>query len=142
MTKKITPQSTFNAAWQAFIIENKPPAVAGDLDKTSCVYDDGKGNCCAFGLVLPPDLRQVIKINTSINAVIQQYPDLFDLVAWSVHANKCQDAEDVAVTFQTELHDELVDYGKRTWKFSLTEREQCYRRFAAEFSLTIPGEVK
>jgi|JI10StandDraft_1071094.scaffolds.fasta_scaffold22596_13 hypothetical protein len=138
MIKKITPQRTFNAAWQAFIVEDKPPAIYGDGDNVSCYYNDGHGNCCAFGLVMPEDRAIEIGGGVSIDTVMNAYPELFNLDSWRKVGDFTLAAVRKAEYFQAELHDSLIDYSKRTWKFSRQEREVHYRNFAAKYKLSIP----
>jgi hypothetical protein len=127
MSEKITFQLIFDKAWQAFIIEDKPPAV--NLFG-SCVYDDGKGNCCAIGLVLPEghnSRRGSVRFCT----LVYMYPELFDkevIATSSIRLN----------SFQKRLHDGLVSFG--SWAYTKEERKQRYIQVAKDYNLTIPGE--
>jgi len=141
--KKITPQMVFDAAWQAFIVENKPPAVVMDNETTSCTYNDGRGNKCSFGLVMPAKLALSIGSNIAITTVMTDHPELFNMPTWMVLAQR-MGTQDVLVadTLQGALHDGLVDFNKLTWNLSLEDRKNVYRTIAEKYGFTIPKGKK
>ena len=143
---KITLQDIFNAAWQAFIVEDKQPSyIFSDDVYTGCAYDDGNGNCCAVGLVLPPDhpSRQFFG---NFTALVKEYPELFDNSILEMQSSTEKSFFGSLDEFQIDLHDNLVQKNHRTktvtWGFTKEEREKRYRNVALRFNLTIPGEPK
>lgn len=123
--KPITLQDIFNAAWQAFIVEDKPPANTGD----GCEYLTADGRRCAVGLVLPEDVARAA--HSSFQPLHRRHPALF---ADDVRANDARLDE-----FQAALHDALCDpYQAGVWAQDRDQREEAYRGVAEEFGLTIP----
>ena len=124
--KKITLQDIFNAAWQAFIVEDRPAA----SEKGACSYLTSDGRKCAVGLVIPDGHPAQVKPGTWNNWV-HEYPDLFD-------ASVLQMSKHSLFEFQRHLHDSMVSGG--TWGFNQEERKGVYRLVASDYNLTIPGE--
>lgn len=125
----ITPQRVFDAAWQAFIVEDKPPAIGAN---GRCAYLTEGGSKCAIGLCIPDGHpAQMASIYADgVSALRRNYPGLFP-----------DDEETLGrlVALQYALHDGLTANGRR-WRLGKTERERGYRAAADNFGLTIPGE--
>lgn len=137
MSEKITLQKIFDLAWQAFIIEDRPPAY-GIIDEKvgaqGCLYDDGNGNKCAVGLALPAD-GKCNKYIDSFGYLVEEYPELFDQSVLQVSFN-------VLNSFQKRLHDNFVCQrgpDKGTWLLSKEERMESYLKVAEDYKLTIPA---
>lgn len=127
MSEKITFQQIFDKAWQAFIVEDKLPAVN---ESGNCVYEDSDGNCCAIGLVLPEG-HISRRLTGDFYSLVAEYPDLF--------ADDIRKAGyfDLA-NFQRRLHDHLIKDAE--WAIPKEERKQRYIQVAKDYNLTIPGE--
>lgn len=122
--KKITLQDVFNAGWQAFIVEDQPPAVDVNGD---CRYLTADGKKCAVGLCIP-DGHDAQQCEYTWREMSGMYPELWDI-----------DEEYVNLDFfQRRMHDSLQNHGK--WKRGKQDREAHYRAMAARYNLTIPGE--
>lgn len=96
--QKITLQRIFDAGWQAFVVEGKPWARA-ENHWSICFYDDGKGNCCAVGLCVPPS--HPIRDPKTWGVASRQrskYPELFE------HDYDDHSLDDL----QRRLHDDLA----------------------------------
>jgi hypothetical protein len=119
---KITLQDIFNAAWQAFIVEDRKPA----FENLSCRYLTDDGRRCAVGLCIP-DGHPAQLLAMSFDQLALDYPELFDV------PDDCD-----LDTFQNALHDELIVYESGEWFLSKAEREQAYRLIAAQYNLTVP----
>lgn len=124
--KKITLQDIFNAAWQAFIVEDRPAA----SENNSCSYLTSDGRKCAVGLVIPDGHPAQTEPKTW-DTFVCDYPELFDeeILQMSKGALAC---------FQRQLHDRMVDDDE--WSFSVEGRRTAYRLAARDYNLTIPGE--
>lgn len=137
MSEKITLQKIFDLAWQAFIIEDRPPAygrIAEDDPAQGCLYDDGKGNKCAVGLALPTN-GECNKYIGSFGHLVEEHPELFDHSVLQVSFNALN-------SFQKRLHDNFVcRWGpdKGTWLFNKEERMEFYLKVAEDYKLTIPA---
>jgi len=127
VSKRITFQKIFDAAWQAFIVEDKPPSVNAD---GNCVYDDGNGNCCAIGLVLPEGHPSRSFLG-GFNSLIGSYSNLFanDILRAGFFTRE---------GIQRRLHDRLISGG--VWAYSKEERKRKYIEVAKEYNLKVPGE--
>ena len=127
MSKRITFQKIFDKAWQAFIVEDKPPAMN---ENGRCFYEDDFGNCCAVGLALPEG-HESRKYIGSFGNLMHKYPELF--------AQEILDTPgDTLVGFQQRLHDHLAVKG--SWFYSKEYRKQKYIELAEAFHLKVPGE--
>lgn len=134
----ITLQQIFDAAWQAFIIEDNPPSMAtgphsAGTDPLSCAYSDGKGGHCAIGLVLPEDVCSAFEDTTFSVIVKDSATDLFD--------SSVYDMTDIKLdNFQQKLHDHLCESagGVPTWSVSKEQRRAAYVNVASEYELTVP----
>lgn len=126
---KITPQGVLNAAWQAFVIEDRPPAMAAN---GACKYLTPDGRKCAVGLCIP-DGHPGQQCDGAVCDLQRRHPDLFlnDITQEEVHLlGKMQD----------DLHDALVDKLNTTeWRQSVNLREE-YLTFAEEHDLTVPQD--
>lgn len=133
--KPITLQGVFDAAWQAFIIEEKPPAVA---PSGACCYLTEDGRKCAVGLCIP-DGHPAQSRTGSAYAMMDAFADLRGDLA---HEQVLQ-----INAAQQELHDGLASADRPTtgqWynEFKTREaREIIYRNFAQRNRLTVPGEA-
>ena len=125
--KKITLQDIFNAAWQAFVIENKPPAVEHDDDGWHCRYLTPGGCKCAVGLCIP-DGHPAQQSKAPLGMLTIDYPELFDCPGTTRRLNR----------FQSRLHDYLVT-NDGTWRPDVNIKRE-YQGVAKEYGLTIPGE--
>ena len=128
MSEKITFQMIFDRAWQAFIIEDKPPALGA---VGNCVYENDQGDCCAIGLSLPANHPSRTRL-CSFDELVAEYPELFADEILKANAARL-------IEFQCNLHDYLVT--ANTWCCDKAEREQRYREVADAYKLTIPGET-
>lgn len=123
----ITLQDIISAAWQAFIVEDKPPAVT----QSGCHYLAPDGSKCAVGLVLPeghPAQRRTERFSF----LVRMYPEL-----WA------DDVRSMSAMYldglQRNLHDDLVCYVRLEWALERAAREAVYRDIAAEYGLTVPA---
>src|SRR3990172_5437597 len=126
--KKITLQMIFDAAWQAFIMEEKPPA----SDQGCCKYLTQKGDRCAVGLTLP-DGHPALYFAAGFNYIVECYTSLFC-------ENILMEPPENLNAFQSRLLDELVT-NQNTWKYPVDERRRLYIQVAADYSLTVPEPV-
>lgn len=124
----ITLQQIFNAAWQAFIVENKPPAY--NIRNGACCYLTEDGRKCAVGLVLP-DGHEAQRYGCAFNGLVNVHPTLFDT---NIRRMDMQDLNN----FQCELHDGLICDETGEWNKTLEERKEWYRGVAAKYNLTVP----
>lgn len=136
--KPITAQDIFNAAWQAFIIEGKPPAVEPSPTRRHqyvCRYQTPRGHRCAIGLVIPDD-HPALTCLGPFSDVVNGYPELWDeaLINNDPPGPHYIDLND----FQAGLHDNLVDFATGEWKATPEERRTQYEAVAAAYNLTIP----
>lgn len=133
--KKITFQDIFNAAWQAFIVERKPPSMKPYTmtpDEVECSYDDGKGGRCAVGLVLPEEV--LAKDLGSFDNVVARHRGLFadDVVQtkpWSLNQ------------FQYHLHDmhcQKATTNNIKWDIDHDELKKRFIRVANRFNCKVP----
>jgi hypothetical protein len=127
MSDKITLQKIFDLAWQAFIIEDKPPSF---IVGSGCKYDDGKGNRCAVGLALPEHFDFLY--NGVFANLINKWPDMFHESVFDNEATKLNN-------FQKRLHDILVNPYDGSWRYSNKERMEYYLLLAEDYNLTIPA---
>jgi hypothetical protein len=136
--KKITLQDIFDKAWQAFIIEDKPPAVEFDSDKGKycCRYLTPDGKKCAIGLSLP-DHHEAQDSIGNFGAVIIEYQELFDTALVSKVA---KEGYLRLANFQGRLHDDLINKQTGEWRYDLEERKQRYIAVAKEYDLIIPKD--
>lgn len=122
--KKITLQDIFNAAWQAFIVEDRPPA-ATEMGYCRYLTDDGRK--CAVGLCIP-DGHPAQYCEVSWGSMAEEFPDLWDIDSLHVDFD----------FFQRQMHDTLQTNG--VWKKDRRTRADHYRAIATRYNLTIPGE--
>jgi hypothetical protein len=120
----ITLQMIFDAAWQAFIVEGKPPAQENNF----CRYLTSDGRKCAVGLCIP-DGHPAQQYIHSLPHLLNEYPNLFggSLNAYDHDLNR----------FQLELHDELCRGG--AWTEDLEARRASYLEVAKQFGLVVPS---
>jgi hypothetical protein len=129
----ITLQQIFDAAWQAFIVEGKPPAV----EYGSCSYLTPDGRKCAVGLTLPEG-HECQSDSLRFADLVNGYPELFDAVIRHASDERLNE-------FQGDLHDELITKSAATdqrlsdtWQHSVEERAALYRDVAMKHGLTVP----
>jgi hypothetical protein len=128
--KPISLQDIFNAAWQAFIVEDKPPAISLG---GGCLYDDGKGNKCAVGLCLPEG-HDALRVEVPFSDLVEIYPALFDAQIRDMPQWELDD-------FQRVLHDGLINRkgsASGCWANDKLVRTPVYRVVAKAYNLTIP----
>ncbi len=134
--KRITAQMIFDAAWQAFIVERRPPAQEkNEFGEWCCCYLTKNGGKCAVGLCIP-DGHPFQKETFSFNGLLGEderasYPIFDDMF----HEGRNMRLRD---TMQGYLHDINAQNGE--WIYSPERMEQIYRDFAKDNGLTIPGE--
>jgi hypothetical protein len=121
----ITLQMIFDAAWQAFIVEGKPPA----SENHACRYLTSDGRKCAVGLCIP-DGHPAQKFDKSLPHLLDKYPDLF---GGSLNAYN----HDTLNRFQLGLHDELCHRGE--WTKDVDARREAYLEVARQFGLVVPS---
>jgi hypothetical protein len=121
----ITLQMIFDAAWQAFIVEGKPPA----QENNSCRYLTSDGRKCAVGLCIP-DGHPAQHFDRSLPGLLNEYPDLFS------GALKPYDYDDLN-RFQFGLHDDLCHRGE--WAEDVEARREAYFEVAKQFGLVVPS---
>lgn len=126
---KITLQQIFDAAFQAFIIEDRPPCVNS---KGFCAYHGADNNHCAIGLVLPPEIEDP---NGSFGNVVAEYSDYFSEEITNLTTHELD-------LFQMCLHDSLTKHdGTKNineWAMTAIQRLEIYRLIAKAYDLTIP----
>jgi hypothetical protein len=119
-------QTVFDAAWNEFIVNEKPPSVRYD-DTTNMfdgAYRGDNGSKCAFGLVLSDDIIDGYE-GCAASQLIHQHKDLFS-------------DEKPLQHLQYRLHDGLFNYNTGEWKTSLEERRDHYLEVARIYNLTVP----
>ena len=109
---KITLQQIFDAAWQAFIVEEKPPSMLSTSPDSGCAYRGQGGARCAVGLCLPDRTAQVSE-NKVFSQIVRRYPMLF-----SVDLQHRTDYE--LDEFQARLHDRMQEGGQ--WLVDVAKR--------------------
>jgi hypothetical protein len=132
--KPITLQRIFDLAWQAFVVEKRPPAQqlirgclsTGDPDNWTCKYLTSDARKCAIGLALP-DGHRAQKLTVRAAILLHEHSELFAPGIRTMDING----------LQARLHDDLAVNG--AWRAIKLEDE--YRSVAACYGLTIPGEV-
>lgn len=136
--KKLSLQDIFNAAWQRFVVEENFAAVN---DFTSCVYLNEDGDMCAVGCALPQELLDKLitdgnNTNTSFPQLVFGYKEYFqdDVI-------ELAKKYDSAVTFQSRLHDNLLEVLGKSDYNSRIMIEGTYRVIANRFGLTVPEET-
>ncbi len=160
----ITLQRVFNLAWQAFIVEGKPPATL----KGQCTYrffrastEDPTGqelSKCAIGLALTGEQLDKIAArhmaNLPINIIVGRFPDWFQSAEehWptGLKANVdtsvsrvCASGDIVRDVFrdaQCSLHDYCLDPRDSSKFVSPDSLRRAYIAFAKRYKLTIPEE--
>lgn len=122
----ITLQKIFDAAWQAFIAEEKPPAkINGE-----CRYLTSDGRKCAVGLCIP-DGHSAQNSSRTFGYLVELAPSLFDASVRSVGSERLD-------RFQRELHDNIA--GDDGWLLTPDEMRNRYILIAEEYGLTVPQE--
>jgi len=137
LDEKITLQMIFDKAWQAFIVEDRPPAAEFDEDEAryTCLYSTEDGRRCAVGLALPDSVVTALAGKmVTFGRLVHYYEYCQHIFDDSVTTL----AEDLLTDFQDQLHDDLQE--KSVWKYSTDERKERYKDIAVEYGLTIPGE--
>lgn len=128
---KITFQSIFNAAWQAFIVEKRPPA----SDSGGCKYFMPDGRRCGVGWSLPEEIQEHPDFLNyeGFHQLVFRFPDLFD-------DQIKQTSQPRLYRFQADLHDHLCTTAESRWNYPPEEMERKYRVVADKFGLTIPDK--
>jgi hypothetical protein len=125
--KPITPQHVFDAAWNAFVIGDAPPARSR---AGGCSYLNDKGDKCAIGLLLP-DGHPAQKASGNVYHLLRLWPELFDYRA----------PPRLWLDLQVDLHD-CISSGhehEASWTLTQAERREIYEQFARKHDLTIPS---
>ncbi len=138
--KPITLQDIFDAAWNAFIIEKKPPCVCNvGLNECVCVYANSNGDRCAIGLVLPDHVIEsdYCKSHKGFGDIVEAFSDLF-------HSEITSKSKSELNFIQKCLHDEMVERGyvgesNRGWCLPSHAMRTYYTLFAQRYYLQIPG---
>lgn len=135
---KITLQAVFDAAWEAFIVNNKLPAIEDGY----CSYCTTDGRKCAIGLVLTD--KQVAEISRygkehgnekspPIDDIVKAHSDWFDLSC----GNDLATAARKFRAAQINLHDYALAPGTNKFK-AKDELKKVYLEFAENNGLTVP----
>lgn len=137
----INLQKIFDTAWQAFIIERKPPAqeYCGD-GIWRCRYKTSDGRKCAIGLVIP-DGHPYQAEDTDFARLlffekhnVFNRPRIFDDKLIEMLDNPRLSAE--VCHLQSELHDSLINRG--VWRYDKEIMKEMYREVAQVWNLTVP----
>lgn len=122
----ITNQEIFDAAWQAFVVEQRPASrkFSKDINKYECQYRDPDGNRCAVGLCIPD----------------ADYSPRMEMCGPLDLENGFDNIEFESVKFaeeaQSDLHDEMMDFlGEPGYRADI---RQNYLAFAERWGLEIP----
>lgn len=159
MSDKITMQKVFDAAWDAFVIKGRSPAVT--KEDGICTYRDSNGNRCAVGLVMTDEQIDIIVQETyssyagciaSVRTIIEMYPEWFDVPDELINLGRLMALDSRFMAYasyfrhlQNELHDGLVKLSKDANGYSAAfpeDLESKYREVAIAYNLTIPGETQ
>lgn len=154
--KPITLQNILDAARQAFIIENKPPALMRvyGKDPMICAYLTPNGRKCGIGLVIP-DGHPAQEVDDLFGELIKLYPELWaaDVIAAYEYDPELWEADVIAAheyafapeqeggfsnranQFQSLIHDNLADTDRGCWNRSIEQRDLVYAEVAREFGL-------
>ena len=129
----ISLQRIFNLAWQAFIVERRPPGRGPE----GCQYRTANGNRCAVGLALNDEQLDAVDDDSPLGRLVETHPEWFDHSVLALG--------NMATSFQYRLHDRLtLDYltpngnVEYIWRCSAKEMERTYREAAYVYGLTIP----
>ena len=125
---QITLQRIFDAAWQAFIVERKPPA--WDQRTGYSVYLTADGRKCPIGLALPED-HPAIRSSAIFSTIVYRFPGLFDDQINAMSRNALND-------FQGALHDDHIDHFSGVWIGTPEQMKDAYLGIARQYGLIIP----
>lgn len=150
----ITLQKIFNDAWQAFIVEKKPPAQVWKLRENGtgdgnyvCRYKTEGGLRCAVGCSIPEghpyegeqmDFLDLVRLERNHFDSRDAPPRIFAPELIEMAGEDDVERASRISRFQSRLHDDLAERGN--WIVSPETMEGHYRQVAADFGLTIPGE--
>ncbi len=134
MIEKITLQSIFDKAWQAFVIEKKNPAFRDGR----CWYLTPCGRRCAIGLSLPDDVAEKLKSKEMSFGQVVRENDFCELFDQDVVGRFRSSLDD----FQAMLHDDLVDAFTDGWNRPVEHLRYHYIEAARRYNLTIPKDKK
>lgn len=166
----ITLQQVFNLAWQAFIVEGKPPAI----ENGQCTYrvsrigdeDPALRACskCAIGLALADDQLDILTErcvdDLPVDTIIGMFPQWFQSAEehWQTSLDSKVDSSlfrrhsgfgfsysgsivrDVFRDAQCSLHDYCLDPMDSSKFVSPDSLRRAYIAFANRYKLTIPEE--
>lgn len=125
--ERLSPQNVFNSAWQAFIVENKPPCGRRGSSNTNtllCRYKEGNA-ACAIGLCLTDEEAEVFSN--------------VDLLTGMRNLNLSEKDYHCLKGLQLELHDKIARWNDGpVWHYNLEQRRTIYERFAERWNLTVP----
>lgn len=129
----VTLQKIFDDAWQAFIVENRPPAMEKDPGGTwLCRYETTDGRQCAIGLQLAGYEEAETYFGTFEDLIKEDLtPELWADDVLSLDPEQLIDV-------QERLHDNLCCEDE--WSFSLETRARIYLSLAAEYGLNTDGK--
>lgn len=161
MSNKITMQKVFDAAWNAFVVQRKPPSVSSETG--SCAYRSYDGSRCAVGLAMTDEQMDLVLRETyydcpgrvaNIGYIIEKHPNWFD-VPNANSARYCglfmsSDSAlakyvDTFNQLQRDLHDNLITVSRgANGYFGIfpEDLEKRYRQIAFNYNLAIPGEAQ
>lgn len=141
VSKRITAQDIFSAAWQAFIVEGKPPAQeTNEYGEWGCKYLTKDGRKCAVGLCIPdghPYQKSTMSFIGLMNIEMLAEKKGEETAELLFDEEFHRDSR-LRETIQGYLHDIYVAEGN--WLLSPERLKQIYRDFAKDHHLTIPGE--
>lgn len=125
--KPISLQDIFDAAWQAFIVEGRPPA----HDGYSCQYLTFDGRRCAVGLVLP-DKPSPDELDGDFSSIVSEFPEWFDEEIQELNNTDPNQLN----RFQQDLHDSLI--ANEDWTHPVNVRRDWYLKVAKSYNLKLP----
>jgi len=117
-------QKIFNLAWQAFIIEGKPPSVGVG---GSCLYRGPNGQKCVVGLLISDN-----EYNSAFEG--DSAAETLDRLGYQFSESEAE----IIDCMQYDLHDGLVSRRDEEWLLSPEDMRERYIDFATEHDLEVP----
>lgn len=125
----IANQEIFNRAWQAFIVEGRPPSTgAVNNDPSSpprCQYRAEGGRRCAIGLCIPDEMYDPGMEGHAVPLMAETFGIRFESVLFADEA-------------QSELHDDVIGLLGR--EEDADALRNIYLDFARYWGLEVPSE--
>lgn len=129
---KFTNQELFDKAYRAILAQGKPSSTRSNGDcATQCVYNGPNGTSCAFGHLVPPELRHLLvedKVADHQVLCVSQVRDYFGYQPMDSYSifNLIQRCHDIPVA------EGAYDF--------IGEFKRHMKSLAAHYSLTVPKE--